>query len=88
MPYDETVAKTYITDINTKLREISTNEQKLRAIEKSLRGIVDVLVEDEKTHTDKKIKPNDPGTGKTITDKRRDEVFDSMILEADTLLGA
>lgn len=88
MPYDEILAQNKIREISLKIIELSNTEHNLRTIEKSLRSILNVSDFDTKTNLEKKTKPNDPGTGKPISDKRRDEVFDSMILEADKLLGA
>jgi len=87
MPFDEEITKNKIQELISKQNDIQIQRTKIHETINNLQGLLDVPEEIPGGGAPKKMKkPKDKGTGKEMTVKRRDEIFDAMITEADLLL--
>lgn len=82
MPIDEDILNQKVLDITSKLNENSLERETLRNLQTNAVSIQ--LVPDNVDKT-KMIIPTDPKLGTTITEERRQEIYDKVIADVALL---
>jgi len=86
MPIDETILDGVILDLISKINDNSLQRQTLRniynmAAEIKLIDVPDLTTEDKIN----RVVPNDPKLGTTITEERRQAIYDKVLADVELL---
>ena len=86
---DEAILETTLTQLNDALRQ---NNSKRRDIESQIRSLESIQMVEEKTEQGTKIiidkvLPKDREMGETIKPARRQEIYDKVMVKAQSILG-